>query len=85
MTALEAAQAHLHRNHGGDARHALWKARQCECSIEPLPEDLIRCQSGFAWIGATAEQYGIVVVDEGGAVELVPWDSIITNTKEHAA
>lgn len=78
MTALEAAMAHLDRNHGGDSLHALWTARRRENVLEALQKDILVSQPYPPWYAATCDLQGITVTDVGGSVVLVPWSSIFT-------
>lgn len=77
MTPVDAARVYLERVHGGDARRALWTARRREHFLEPFPRDVIRAQTGFAWIGATCGIEGVMVTNEGGSVVLVAWPEVL--------
>lgn len=76
--AFEAARTHLQQTHGNDPRKACWVARQRDYEPEPLPSEYIRSQPGLvAWIAASADRTGILVLSSGGAVELVGWDQLL--------
>lgn len=84
VSPLEAACAHVTVTHGGDVRRAIMRANRRDQRPEPLPRDLVQQQGWKAWIMATANDEGVVVVDSEGEQELVSWYDIAKEQRRGA-
>ena len=81
LTAHQVARQHLHHAYHGDPRAFLWQSQRRGWTYEPIHHSVRRAQAParFAWLAIVATEDGVGVTDDGGAVEVLPWDVVLAS------